>query len=152
MKTLIKASLTLLCLATATGFAANSKEAAPQPTPAAKAAQAEIAYSKTHGTSDDYLHDEKLAGGRAVQSAVTVTMQNGSVKQNLTRIANQHGWQRVVWKSSNDFQWTGTTRIKAASLQDAFAQILAQYPLQAQFWQGNHVLAIVPRTLTGDIQ
>ena len=78
---------------------------------------------------------------------VTVTMFPGSMRANITRIAKQHGWRTLVWNSVNDYSWVGKTTITAPRLTGVFTKILADYPLQANFFDGNHVLAITPRTL-----
>lgn len=80
-------------------------------------------------------------------SANSVTLTPGSLKVNIVRIAKKFGWQRVVWKPSNDYKWVGTTQVYGNSAQVIFRKILADYPLQAQFYLGNHILVIVPRTL-----
>jgi hypothetical protein len=71
----------------------------------------------------------------------------GSLKQNVVDIARRYGWQTVVWNAPDDYPWVGRTTIRGQSLQEIFTKILQKYPLQAQFYQGNHVLAIVPRNL-----
>lgn len=80
-------------------------------------------------------------------SGISVTLYPGSMKANLTRLAHYFGWHTVVWQPSVDFNWVGTTKIHADNFQDLLAQVLAQYPLQAQFYQGNHVLVVTTRTL-----
>jgi len=69
----------------------------------------------------------------------------GSLKKNVTRLANEFGWKHVVWNAKYDYQWIGTTRITANSLNEILNRILKRYPLQAVFYQGNHILAIEPR-------
>jgi len=69
------------------------------------------------------------------------------MRANIQRIAKQHGWKTVVWKSSDDYNWHGAAIVEGSSLPDVMEQILLDYPLQADFYQGNHVLVIQPRTL-----
>lgn len=71
----------------------------------------------------------------------------GSLKANVIRLAREHGWRRVVWQDANDYRWVGTTRITSQSLTGLLGNILQNYPLQAVFYRGNHVLVIMPRTL-----
>ena len=78
---------------------------------------------------------------------VAFYMQTGSLRTNVKRIATRYGWYHVVWGVPNDYDWLGKTRIHGISLADAFAKMLDRYPLQAVFYHGNHVLAIMPRTL-----
>lgn len=78
---------------------------------------------------------------------VAFYMQTGSLRANVKRIAAHYGWYNVVWGVPNDYDWLGKTRIHGSSLADAFAKMLDRYPLQAVFYHGNHVLAIMPRTL-----
>ncbi len=78
---------------------------------------------------------------------VTVTMLPGSIRANIIRIAKQNGWRTVVWNAANDYSWVGKTTVTAPHLEGIFSKILADYPLQANFYDGNHVLAIDSRTL-----
>jgi len=71
----------------------------------------------------------------------------GSLKMNVQRIAAQHGWPRVVWTLPEDYRWVGKTRIKAQGIKNVLAKLLTNYPLQAQFYEGNHVVVIVARTI-----
>lgn len=71
----------------------------------------------------------------------------GSLRHNIIRIAHNYGWDTVVWTAPEDYLWSGYARVTGNSLQELFSKILIKYPLQAQFYSGNHVLAIVPRNL-----
>jgi len=75
------------------------------------------------------------------------TVVAGSLKNNIQRIAKQFGWSNIVWSAPYDFRWVGATRVHARSLQGLLTLLLKNYPLQAVFFQGNHVLEIIPRTL-----
>ena len=86
-----------------------------------------------------------VAGNHA--RSVSVALESGSLRANIERIAAQNGWEHVVWDLKNDYHWVGAVRITAGSLQGIMAQALANYPVQAVFYQGNHVLLIQPRTL-----
>lgn len=77
----------------------------------------------------------------------TVTIYPGSLKNNITRIAKTFGWKTVVWNVSKDYNWIGKTTIKNQSVVTVMQKILNNFPLQARFYKGNHILAIVPRTL-----
>lgn len=78
---------------------------------------------------------------------LTATVLPGSIKENIKRIAHEQGWPQVVWKVPYDYRWVGQTQIQANSLNALFSQLLADYPLQAVFYHGNHILAIYPRVL-----
>lgn len=88
---------------------------------------------------------EKL--GTPAPTAVYV-IYPGSLKTNVTHLANEFGWRQVIWNAKFDYQWTGTTRITANNLNEILTKILKRYPLQAVFYQGNHILAIEPRNFT----
>lgn len=75
------------------------------------------------------------------------TVYPGSLKKNIERIAAQFGWTQVVWNVPNDYQWVGQTNIRADKLPGLFTKLLKNYPVQAVFYKGNHILAISPRTL-----
>jgi hypothetical protein len=71
----------------------------------------------------------------------------GSLKENVERIAAHYGWHQVVWDAPEDYRWVGYAQIQGENLSSVLRQFLADYPLQAVFYQGNHVLYIHPRTL-----
>ena len=70
----------------------------------------------------------------------------GSLKTNVENIAQQYGWKRVIWDSPNDYRWVAYTKIKQTRVQDVMQVVLVNYPLQAIFYEGNHVLVIKSRT------
>lgn len=76
-----------------------------------------------------------------------VTMYPGSLKNNLIRIARAYGWKHIIWSTDEDYHWIGKIRVAANDLPDILGKILKDYPLQADFYNGNHVLVIKPRTL-----
>lgn len=78
---------------------------------------------------------------------VTVTLTPGSLLENIEQIARENGWTRVVWKNKKDYSWTSQTQITGESFADIMGKIMKNYPLQAVFYQGNHVLVIQPRTI-----
>ncbi len=71
----------------------------------------------------------------------------GSLKENIERIASHYGWHHVVWDAPEDYRWVGYAQIHGENLSIILRQLLNDYPLQAVFYQGNHVLYIHPRTL-----
>lgn len=77
----------------------------------------------------------------------TAVVYPGSLRWNVERIAHRFGWGRVVWNLSDDYRWVGKTRISAHGVTGIFEKLLKSYPVQADFYQGNHVLVITPRTL-----
>lgn len=81
------------------------------------------------------------------ENAITVNLVPGSLKANIERIAKENGWEKVVWNAPSDYNWTTNTKIKDQSLVAVMKVILADYPLQAVFYQGNRVLVIQTRTV-----
>jgi len=78
---------------------------------------------------------------------VTVVMQPGSLRDNIERIAGDNGWTRVVWSNTKDYNWVGQTKVTGESFAAVMKKIIEDYPLQAVFYLGNHVLLIQPRTI-----
>lgn len=76
-----------------------------------------------------------------------VTIYPGSLRDNIKRIAAQFGWHQVVWDVENDYDWVGKTHLEDCTLREALKRILRNYPLHAFIYEGNHVIAIEPRTL-----
>ena len=87
------------------------------------------------------------AYAREHHGPISVTIYPGSLKSNIVRMARYFGWKKIIWQPSVDYKWVGKTRLKAQSFFNVLQKILVNYPLQAQFYQGNHVLVIVARTL-----
>lgn len=83
----------------------------------------------------------------AVAPVRSTTLQPGPLRAQLTEIAQQWGWQQVVWQLPHDYQWYGHVQFKAGTLPILFSKLLAPYPIQAVFYQGNHVLVFVPRRI-----
>lgn len=77
----------------------------------------------------------------------SIAVYPGSLRENIERIAAHYGWHQVVWDAPQDFTWVGYAQIQGDDLASVLRQLLADYPLQAIFYQGNHVLYIHPRTL-----
>ncbi|MBS0349625.1 MAG: TcpQ domain-containing protein [Proteobacteria bacterium] len=71
----------------------------------------------------------------------------GSLRENIERISAHYGWHQVIWDVPQDFRWVGYAQIQGDTLASVLHQLLNDYPLQAVFYQGNHVLYIHPRTL-----
>lgn len=84
---------------------------------------------------------------QSVPPLVNATIFTGSLRSNIMRIAKQLGWPQVVWGVREDYQWVGTTKISGDDAMNIFAQLLKEYPVQAIFYKGNHVLVLIPRTL-----
>ncbi len=83
----------------------------------------------------------------SVKKFSTIDVYSGSLKENIERIAKHYGWRQVVWDAPEDYRWVGKARIHGENLQDILRQLLTDYPLQAVFYKGNHVLYIHTRTL-----
>lgn len=77
----------------------------------------------------------------------TAEVYPGSLKENIERISAHYGWHHVVWDAPEDYHWEGYAQIQGENLSIILRQLLNDYPLQAVFFQGNHVLYIHPRTL-----
>ena len=77
----------------------------------------------------------------------SIAVYPGSLKENIERIAAHYGWHQVVWDAPQDFMWVGYAQIQGDNLASVLHQLLTDYPLQAIFYQGNHVVYIHPRTL-----
>lgn len=76
---------------------------------------------------------------------VSYTLRTGSLKYNITKMVRQSGWGTLVWNVPNDYRWVGNIEISATSIQGALDQLLAPYPVQAVFYDTNHVIDIEPR-------
>ncbi len=75
----------------------------------------------------------------------TAVAMPGSLKANVERIVAQSHWGTVVWNLPIDYNWEGTMTITAPDVQGALSQLLAQYPVQAIFYDKNHIVSIEAR-------
>jgi hypothetical protein len=73
------------------------------------------------------------------------TAMPGSLKDNVERIVAQSHWGTVVWNLPIDYDWNGTMTITADNVQGAIAQLLAHYPVQATFYDKNHIVSVEAR-------
>ncbi len=73
------------------------------------------------------------------------TAMPGSLKDNVERMVAQSHWGTVVWNLPIDYNWSGTMTITATDVQGAIAQLLARYPVQATFYDKNHIVSIEAR-------
>lgn len=88
-----------------------------------------------------------VAAPAKAKPLLTVDIYPGSLKENIERIAANAGWHQVVWDAPQDYMWVGHAQIRGENLSVILRRLLDDYPLQAVFYQGNHVLYIHPRTL-----
>ncbi len=79
---------------------------------------------------------------------IKVKVNDGSLKSNIERIMREAGWETTVWKVSFDYKWVGNVTITANDIQGVITKLLEPYPLQAVFYNANHVVAISPRRNT----
>ncbi len=75
----------------------------------------------------------------------TTVAMPGSLKANVERIVAQSHWGTVVWNLPIDYNWEGTMTITAPDVQGAISQLLAHYPVQATFYEKNHIVSIEAR-------
>ena len=79
---------------------------------------------------------------------ICVDVHSGSLKQNVTRIVKEAGWETAVWKMPYDYKWVGDVQITANDIQGVLTKLLEGYPVQAVFYNANHVVAFTPRRNT----
>ena len=82
------------------------------------------------------------------QMPIMFNVETGSLRANVQRITRQAGWENSVWKMPYDFKWVGNVTITANDIQGALTKLLEPYPVQAVFYNANHVVAIVSRRNT----
>ena len=138
---------TLIPVATAKMPAPTSKTSTPNTKSSAK--------TPVNSTPNTISTTDAVPSAASTTTAVdpssfnyTVTLTRGSLKATIIRLAKQFGWKIVVWHVPNDYTWVGNVTVHGKDLPDIFNQILTNYPVQAVFYQGNHVLLVIPRTLS----
>lgn len=77
-----------------------------------------------------------------------VMIKGDSLRLAMTDAAHKAGWKQVVWRASMDYRWYGSEKIVGQDLADVFKKLLRHYPLQAVFYQANHVLVIHTTSIT----
>lgn len=90
----------------------------------------------------------KIIYASPTHSITALTFYSGSLRENIQRVAKECGWGVVVWKTPYDYNWIGTAHFADGHLPTILHRVLDGYPLQAVFYQGNHILVIIPRNIT----
>ena len=75
-----------------------------------------------------------------------VQIQSGSLNKALKTLSIQFGWT-LKWQVPSDYAWTGKVTIKGHNLPEILQTLLKDFPVQANFYQGNRVLVVSPRAL-----
>ena len=89
----------------------------------------------------------------APKPMMLVRFQQSSLRANIQLLAQncRHPW-KVIWKTPYDYHWITDSKsnpvIKGHNIKSIIGQTLIDYPLQAVFYRGNHVLVIQQRALT----
>jgi hypothetical protein len=65
-----------------------------------------------------------------------------SLKNVITSLVNSCGWSTLIWEFDFDYHLAGDVVIHTNNIADALAQLLANYPLQAVFYDSNKVVKI----------
>ena len=79
---------------------------------------------------------------------IVVKVVEGSLKSNIERIVDIAGWGKPIWNMDYDFKWVGNVTITGRDIQSVLSKLLDPYPLQAKFYESNHIVAIYPRRNT----
>ncbi len=106
-------------------------------------AKAKPAYS----VLDDGKIPFKMPKAYKAKPEFSVVVHKGSLEKNVERIVrlSHDGWRQVIWKLPYDYNWVGTARFRGKDLQEVLSKLLAPYPVQAVFYEKNHIVAIVRR-------
>ncbi len=80
-----------------------------------------------------------------VHHDLRVNLYTGSLKNNVESIVRRSHWGRVIWTLPYDFKWVGNINMTGPDAMSILAQLLKPYPVQAVFYDKNHVVAIVAR-------
>ncbi len=81
----------------------------------------------------------------ATQQTIEITLEPGSLKDNLMRIAGKEGWGQIIWAPTYDYVWPTQTTFMVNDLESALSQILAPYPLKALVYPHDRVIVIQPK-------
>lgn len=87
----------------------------------------------------------KKAARKKLPTVPTYTVRSGSLKRNVEHIVRQAHWGQVVWSLPYDYRWVGVSHIQGRSVQAVLGKLLANYPVQAVFYQQNRVVQIKAR-------
>ena len=74
----------------------------------------------------------------------SLTLLPGTIKENIERIMANKAW-KVIWVSEYDYPVIGSATFTGTNLEDVLSKILINYPLQATFYEKNHVMTIQSR-------
>ncbi len=108
---------------------------------------AAVAFGTTPTQVSDVSTSLHHASMQSQHKHVSTMFYSGSLRSNLKRLAADYGWHDMVWLPTHDYQWHGTVKVTGRSFDDVLTNVLKDYPLQAQFYDGNHILVVAERTL-----
>lgn len=132
---------------TAQSVSATAKTTTPTATKPATTTSSTTANQKTT-TDKSTAIAVKAAPKPAPKPVVPMmiyTVKPGSLKKNVETIVGQSHWGSVVWNLPFDYNWVGTTTLRAPDVQGILAQLLKPYPVEAVFYEQNHVVSVVAR-------
>ena len=103
------------------------------------------------GAKQAQVQAKPIAKQAAKPRVFAVQIQSGSLKRTTANLAKKFGW-KLRWKVPNDYDWTGTVTLKGNNLPDILRQLIGNnFPVQANFYQGNKILVITPRALGSNL-
>ena len=76
--------------------------------------------------------------------SITVTIEAGSLRANLRRLAQQFGWNKLIWKVPNDYTIPSPFKITSTSFANIVSQLLTDLPVKAVFYEANKTIVIIP--------
>ncbi|MBB72628.1 MAG: hypothetical protein CMF50_09550 [Legionellales bacterium] len=81
-----------------------------------------------------------------VKPPIEIAIRPGSLRENVNRVVRRGGeGYRVIWELPNDYNWVGRETMTGYDTKEVLAKLLQPYPVQAVFYQENHIIAIKQR-------
>lgn len=99
-------------------------------------------YKVYDGLGTGQVRPQGRPSTRIPLAMMTADLRPGSLKANVIRILRSAGWTTIIWDLPYDYNWVGSARIVRPSVQAVLQTVLADYPLQAAFYEMNHVVVI----------
>ncbi len=106
-----------------------------------------ITFLHENGFQSNKVISKRVAKLIVKKSLLKYEIKQGSLHDNIVNILHQSPWGELVWQAPVDYRFIGHEIIMASNIQDILKKLLSHYPLQAVFYNKNHVVVIRTRKL-----
>jgi hypothetical protein len=83
--------------------------------------------------------------GPSAAQPITVHVEAGSLKENLRRVAGQHGWFKINWFLPVDYYVDKAYSVTGDDFESVVMKVVDRFPVYVSFDEKDYSLSITPR-------